>query len=463
MAAGRAFGPGPSSHRGPGTTVVPGPRLRRTRGIVLLVMRLSLARRPRRLPSLRTELLLSLAVLAAAALLIAVVTVILFAELVEAAYGIVSLAAIVAADIVVFVAFGAYQLHRLILAPMAAAAEAAEAIAAGDLERRVPPGATAELGRLAASVNRMTDRLLEERAHLVRAEKLAGIGRLAAGVAHEIGNPLGAIAGYLHLLRRELPRDGGAGETLAGLEHETQRIDRIVRGLLDYARPRRMTPAPVDVNDCARGAVALLETQGALRGVDVSLDLDPAGAPVPALRHDLDQLFVNLLLNAVDAMPGGGRIVVCSRLTDARRLLASNARRAGDAEGDAPEREPSAKVRAWVERTHAREGILEVVVADSGPGVPAADAERIFDPFVTTKPPGKGTGLGLAIVARTVESLGGTIWVQRAREGGAAFVLLVPLVSARRSAGIAAVAAPPEATPRGASGAAPPVGAGGGR
>ncbi len=408
--------------------------------------------RARPLPSLRTELLLSLGVLAAAALLIAVVSVLLFIELVEAAYGLYYISAVIAADIVVFVAFGSYQLRRLILSPVAQAAAVAEAIAAGDLERRVPASGSAELASLAASINRMTDRLLEERAHVVRAEKLAGIGRLAAGVAHEIGTPLGAINGYVHLLRRALGREPGMIETLDGLEHEARRIDRIVRGLLDYARPRRVTPAPVDINECARGAALLLETQGALRGVTVALDLDDRAAFVPALRHDVDQIFVNLMLNAVDAMNGAGRIVVCTRLTDATRLLAPNARRAGDAEGDAPPREPSAKVRSWIDRA-PRGAVLEVVVADSGPGVAREDAERIFDPFFTTKAPGKGTGLGLSIVARTVESLGGTIWVQRAREGGAAFVLLVPLVDARLGAGMPAVA------PAGAYRSTPPAGA----
>ncbi|HEX6058625.1 MAG TPA: ATP-binding protein [Gemmatimonadaceae bacterium] len=398
------------------------------------------------LPSLRTELLLSLGVLAAAALLIAVVSVLLFVELVETRYGIVYISAVLAADVVVFVAFGAYQLRRLILAPVAEAAAVAEAIAGGDLERRVAASGSAELASLAASINRMTDRLLEERAHLVRMEKLAGIGRLAAGIAHEIGNPLGAINGYVHLLRRALGREPGMIETLDGLEHEARRIDRIVRALLDYARPRRVTPAPVDINACARGAVLLLETQGALRGVTVTLDLDATAAPVPALRHDVDQIFVNLLLNAVDAMEGEGRIVVCTRATDGPALLAPNARRAGDGAKDAPAREPSARVRAWLDRT-PRGPVLEVVVADSGPGVPPGDAERIFDPFFTTKPPGKGTGLGLAIVARTVESLGGTIWVQRAREGGAAFVLLLPIVAMRGSSGVRAVEAPAGALP----------------
>ena len=415
-------------------------------------MRQTVPSRARPLPSLRTELLLSLGVLAAAALLIAVVSVLLFVELVEARYGIAYISAVLAADIVVFVAFGAYQLRRLILAPVAETAAVAEAIAAGDLERRVPATGSAELASLAASVNRMTDRLLEERAHLVRAEKLAGIGRLAAGVAHEIGNPLGAINGYIHLLRRAPGREPGMIETLDGLEHEVRRIDRIVRGLLDYARPRRVTPAPVDINDCARGAVLLLETQGALRGVTVALDLDARAAPVPSLRHDVDQIFVNLLLNAVDAMDGTGRIVVCTRATDAAHLLAPNARRPGDVEGDAPEREPSAKVRAWLDRT-PRGTVLEIIVADSGPGVARENAERIFDPFFTTKAPGKGTGLGLSIVARTVESLGGTIWVQRAREGGAAFVLLLPIVGSHGSAGMPAVAAP------GASFASRPAGA----
>jgi hypothetical protein len=290
----------------------------------------------------------------------------------------------------------------------------------------------------------LADRLRAEQAHRARAEKLATVGRMAAGIAHEVGNPLAAIGSYAHLVR--LRTDGVAGVTpaLDGLEREADRIDRIVRGLLDYARPRRATPSPVSVNELAAGAVRLLQEQGVLRKLDVRLELDPRAPAVFVERQELEQVFVNLLLNAADAIGGPGRVTVLTRQTTVGALCAPHERRSDDAPGVYRPHRPNRRVTEWLTGARpAPEDVVQVVVADSGPGVPPEDAERIFDPFFTTKVPGKGTGLGLAIVARTVDDLGGAVWVQRAREGGAAFVLVLP-VSARSAAlpAVDAAAAP---------------------
>jgi signal transduction histidine kinase len=389
--------------------------------------------------SIPTELLVTTALLAAAAVLIAVLGVLLVPLSLDTVAGAAYVGALLAADVGVFVAFGAYQLHRLLMRPLADAIAATEAIAGGDLSRRLPAGATREFQALAASVNRMTDNLLEEQSHRLRAEKLATVGRLAAGVAHEVGNPLGAIDGYAHILRARVgrPRDGAPvdpalREALDGIDRESARIDRIVRGLLDYARPRRLTPARVDVNDVLRSVLDLLGHQGVLRRVALDVALDPAADLAPfGVRHELEQVFVNVLLNAADAVEGGGRIAVRTRRVAARDLLAAAARRAEDVDDDiAAPRRATPRVRAWLERAGQLGEVAHIVVADSGPGVAEEDAERIFDPFFTTKEPGKGTGLGLAIVARVVDGLGGVVWVQRAREGGAAIVLVIPLSTA---------------------------------
>ena len=401
--------------------------------------------------SVRTELLASTAILVAAAVLIAVLGVVLVPVRLDTTEGTIYVGALLAADVGVFVAFAAHQLRRLLTEPLDDAVAATEAIAAGDLSRRLPEGATREFRALSASVNRMTDNLLEEQAYRARAEKLATVGRLAAGIAHEVGNPLGAIDGYAHILRNRLAAAGGGGdagvvrEALDGIDRESARIDRIVRGLLDYGRPHRLTPARIDLNDVIRSTVALLGDQGVLRRIELDVELGDGDLSLHGERHELEQAFVNVLLNAVDAVGGAGRIAVRSRRTAASALLDPTARRAGDPAGGAPPapRRVSPRVRAWLERAGQLGDVAQVLVTDSGQGVAEEDAERIFDPFYTTKAPGKGTGLGLAIVARVVDNARGAVWVQRAREGGAAFVLLFPLAQSVAAAGGAAAAGVP--------------------
>jgi signal transduction histidine kinase len=382
--------------------------------------------RPDSRPSLRTELLVNFAILAVAALVFAVGAVVLMYDRAEATQGALYISLLVAADVVVLVAFCGWQINRLIIRPLRETAAATEAIAAGDLRRRVSPHESLELNQLAESVNRMTDRLIEEQTQLVRAEKLASVGRLAAGIAHEIGNPLGALNGYSHILRLRMNDDPVALESIVGVERETLRIDRIVRGLLDYARPRKPTPTPIDVNESLRHVVDLLNAQGVLRRVSLRLELANESPRVYGERHELEQVFVNLLLNAAHAVGPTGAVSIRSTCMT-RATLEAGMVRAGDSPGSTAPHPPSPRVRRWLEGDKRPEEVVKVVVADSGPGVPPEDSERIFDPFFTTREPGKGTGLGLAIVLRIVENFQGIVWVQSAREGGAAFHVLFPL------------------------------------
>ena len=374
--------------------------------------------------SIRTELLLQFAVLTVAALFIGVASIFLLYGVLDPDHAAAYMSVIVGADVSVLVLWLAYQVERVVLRPLRDASDAAEAIAAGDVARRISPGDTREMAALAASVNRMTDRLLEERAHMVRVEKMASIGRLASGVAHEIGNPLGAINGYLHILRTAAPDSQERREALAGLDRESARIDRIVRGLLDYARSKPRAKVEVDLNETARHVVELLTTQGALKHIDLELHAAKHSTFVLGDRHDLEQALVNLLLNAVDAMNGRGRVSITLRHTSRTELLAG-ARRATDS-GARPLNPPSARAHKWVQSADG-DTFAAVTVADSGPGIPASDQERVFEPFFTTKEPGRGTGLGLAIVARAIENSGGIIWVSPSREGGAALRILLPL------------------------------------
>ncbi|PYP64606.1 MAG: hypothetical protein DMD37_01915 [Gemmatimonadetes bacterium] len=377
-------------------------------------------------PSLRTELLLNLAFLAAAALLLGVGTIVAVQALapdLSPGQVLPLLLAIVALDVGIFIVFGGYLVRRHILRPLGRVIAVADAVAAGDLAARAPGAETRDFAVLAERLNRMTDHLLDAQGQLVRSEKLASVGRLAAGVAHEVGNPLSAIGTYLEVLRRR----GADPEVMAGLARELERIDTIVRSLLDYAQPREEALQPVDVAVVVRAAFELLQAQGAIKAVRATLDLP---AELPRIRghaHALEQALVNLLLNAVDATRGGALVV-------GARSWAYEPGHAAPRRSDDPaitffargaERRPSR-----VDYAPGLPGVL-VFVADSGPGVPPADREKIFDPFYTTKEPGHGTGLGLAIVARTVDEMGGLIWVTQAREGGAVFKLFFPATGDR--------------------------------
>src|SRR5690606_30017201 len=216
---------------------------------------------------------------------------------------------------------------RLVLRPVEEAVQVAEAIAAGEYDRRVPEGKTREMAGLSRSLNRLTDELLqnqerlaenirsldetnrilnETQRELIQAEKMASIGRLAAGIAHEIGNPLGALLGYVSVLRRR----GGETVLLDGIEREARRIDRIVRGLLDYARPANAPREMVDVNESIRRVLDLLREQGRLREVEVTLKLEPDLPGIEANPHRIDQVFLNLLANADAAMQGKGTLTI---------------------------------------------------------------------------------------------------------------------------------------------------------
>lgn len=316
---------------------------------------------------------------------------------------------------------------RLIEEPLDHCVAAADAIASGDTSHIVPSASTEEFHLLASSINRMTEQMVAATQSRMRVEKLATMGRIAAGISHEIGNPVSAIANYAHVLRMRTQDVPGTNDPLDALEREITRIDRIMRGLLDYARPRRLTPKPIVVDEVIGDVLRLLADQGITRRFRVMHELEAPEGVVYAERHDLEQVFVNLLLNAVDAMDREGDIVIRSRVNEATAFGESIEKRRTDPLPQKWAHRPSKRALAWLARPESPSTFLQIVLADSGTGVAPEDEERIFEPFFSTKQPGKGTGLGLAIVASTIDNLGGTIWVQRAREGGAAFIVLLPL------------------------------------
>jgi two-component system, NtrC family, sensor kinase len=378
---------------------------------------------PRRIP-LRTALLLELGfVTSAAVVMVGLTTVLITGSDLRDAIG--SLLALWLGSTLVFVLFGGYAVHRLVVGPLQRLTAEADALAVGKFPPHEPQE-TAELELLAARYRAMAENLLDVQSQVVRVEKLAGLGRLAAGVAHEVRNPLGALGSYIEVLHRR-----GADPAVIGDMHQAvERIERIVQGLVDYARPRMgatatiSSPGTTDLNAAVRTVLDFLEPQGILQDRTLGLSLDPDLPLVRGDQHQLEQVIVNLVVNACQAS-SSGRIAIGTlgkTLGTGRRSTA----RWEDADGQLPN--PS---RTWAPEPRPRDlppgtrGVM-LFVADDGPGVSEHDRERIFDPFFTTKDPGQGTGLGLAIVARTVHESGGTVWVDRAREGGAVFKVFLP-------------------------------------
>jgi two-component system, NtrC family, sensor kinase len=285
--------------------------------------------------------------------------------------------------------FGALFIRRVV-EPIEALSAAARRVADGeiDLPPLVTPPTRDEVAHLVDDFNRMTASLRQQREQMVAQEKLVTVGRLAAGVAHEVGNPLAAVLGYADLLLHDEPPDGARREPLERIRKETDRIRGIVADLLDYSRPVQGSLEPVRVADAVEVALSLLRPQPRFGDVEVVRAIPEDLPSVAAAQSRLVQVLVNLLLNAADAMGGRGRV----------RL---DARRAGEA--------------------------VELRVADSGPGVAAADRAQIFDPFFTTKEPGQGTGLGLSISRSIIEAYGGTLTLAPSTEAGATFVVRLPI------------------------------------
>jgi len=307
----------------------------------------------------------------------------------------------------------------MVLSPLEDLSDQVDALAQGDFTPGNPNrGDSIEFSRLSDRFRLMTEQLADAQAQAVRAEKLAGIGRLAAGLAHEIRNPLGALGNYVEVLRRR----GEASGVAEAMSVEIGRMDGIVESLLDYARPNRPTGA-ADLNEVVQSTIGFLSQQGALKGVTVETELASNLPPVNGDRQALEQIVVNLLLNAKDASPAGRLVIGTSSKTFRPR---SQERRPEDMVA------PDLTRRRWAPRPWRADIAVGtpgavLFVADDGPGVPQEDRERVFDPFYTTKDPGQGTGLGLAMVARSVHEAGGVVWVDRAKEGGAVFKVFLPL------------------------------------
>ena len=373
--------------------------------------------------SLRTELLVNLGfVTSAAVILVGLTTVVLAGgDLQETLEPVLILWL---GSTVVFVLFGVYVVRRLVVIPLQRLSAEADTFAAGRLDDSPGGYETIELTHLSGRYRAMAKSLLDAQNQMVRVEKLAGIGSLAAGVAHEVRNPLGALSTYVDVLQRR----GADREVTEAMQGAIARIERTVQSLLSYARPG-VADGVVELNEAVRASLDFLGAQGMLTEQKLTVELEPDLPPVRGDRHLLEQVVVNLVVNACQAAPQGTLVVGTTRERFESRQRGGHRVREGESSpGDTSSRQD----RAWSSRprrpdvTPGTPGVL-LYVADDGPGVPEKDRERVFDPFYTTKDPGEGTGLGLAIVARTVHDAGGTVWVDRARERGAVFKVFIPI------------------------------------
>jgi len=259
----------------------------------------------------------------------------------------------------------------------------------GDLSVRADVRSGDEVGELSDAFNRMMDELEAasdrekvQRVQLAHTEKMAAVGTLAAGVAHEVNNPLAGITACLENLRAHPDDDDMRTRYLELIGDGLKRIERTVTNLLDFSRQREIRPEPTSLNHNLRHVVELVGYQLRRANVEVVFDLDADHAVVMADHFQMEQLFLNLVLNAIDAMPDGGALTL---------------------------------------RTRVRGSEAIVEVRDTGTGIAEDIRDRIFDPFFTTREVGEGTGLGLAVSDSIVRAHGGTIEIESELRGGTTF------------------------------------------
>jgi len=319
-----------------------------------------------------------------------------------------------AAILIVAVALIVFVVTRMnVTRPIEELVRSVRGVGSGDFRARVPVRRRDEFGGLAAEFNVMCERLevahdslLEEQeerrrieANLREAERLAGIGRFAAGLAHEIGTPLSVISGRAESLLRKGTAGGDGERHVRIIAAQIDRIERIVRRMLDFARARELRLAPTDLPAVLARVVELVDEHLAERAIRLETEI-PVG--VPALAADADQLpevFLNLAVNAADAMPAGGVLRV-----RVRRDSRIHPERGGD-------------VRPF----------LAVEFEDTGCGIARENLDRVFDPFFTTKEVGAGTGLGLSVSYGIVQEHGGWIEVGSELNRGTRVTVFLPL------------------------------------
>jgi two-component system NtrC family sensor kinase len=297
--------------------------------------------------------------------------------------------ALIALICIVLAGVIAVPIARMITRPIAELVEANRRLAQGDMMVRVQPYGNGELGVLGRSFNTMVETLHQTQQELLHKEKLASMGQLAAGVAHEINNPLGTILLFSDVMYKEAGASDPRRDDLKMIINEANRCKNIVADLLNFARQQQVNAQETDIHALLDQVIETACLGSNFEGVEIMRHYDPA---VPVIMADSDQLrqvFVNLLNNAAEAMPSGGSITLTTRPVGVQ----------------------------WI----------EIKVSDTGCGIPAENLGKLFTPFFTTKVLGKGTGLGLSIVYGIIKMHRGQINVQSTVGEGTTFTITLPV------------------------------------
>jgi two-component system NtrC family sensor kinase len=351
-------------------------------------------------------------------------------------------------DFFLLLTLGSYLLSRIVILPLRKLLAATERIATGDYSHTVHAQGGSEIAELARSFNVMQAALKSKQeeadAHMrslekanndlqaareetIRSEKMASVGLLAAGTAHEIGTPLSAIIGYTGILLDEMKDDGNRADYLRRIEHESARIDRIVRDLLNYARPTTAEFEQVDIALLVRDTLDMLERQGTFKKISTSVEVEKDLPPIFIDPHQMTQVLINLFINARDAMPDGGEIAVCAYTGGLRMNPANNVRIPSSITMGRRKEDFKGAFRASFLPGRSFTNCVKLEVRDNGTGIDEKNLGRIFDPFFSTKEPGKGTGLGLSISARIIDSFGGRMTVESVKGKGTRFTVWLPV------------------------------------
>jgi len=318
-----------------------------------------------------------------------------------------------------------FFVHRLVYLPLRDLETGASRLSSGNLDQPIPVRSGDEFGRLAGSFNTMTVALknsqseLREWAHTLeqkvakrtqelrvaeaetaRTEKLASVGLLAAGIAHELNNPLTGVLTFTSLMRKKMPDGSADAEDLDLVIQETKRCAAIIRRLLDFAREKAPEKKFADLNQVIEDTARIIERPASFRDVDIAMDLDRNLPPVWVDADLIKQVIMNMLVNALHAIENEGNITVRSR-------------RSADSKSPEPGLQPVP--------------MAEISIIDTGCGIPEKNLKRIFDPFFTSKEVGKGTGLGLSVSHGIVKAHGGVIEVESQAGRGSTFRIYLPL------------------------------------